>query len=102
MFDTRVRRGGSISVASERFYYRWSLVRLWARLTACRHALATNEGQAASFTQQLRQKPAGVRCLARRDLLGRAACDQLAALVASLRPEVDDVIGGLDHIQIVL
>jgi hypothetical protein len=56
----------------------------------------------ASFTQQLRQKLAGVRCLARRDLFGCAARDQFASLVASLRAEVDDVIGRLDHVQVVL
>src|SRR5437763_1502317 len=55
-----------------------------------------------SLTQQLGQKFAGVRCLARRNLLGSAASDQFAALVASLRAEVDDIIGRLDHVQVVL
>ena len=51
-----------------------------------------------SFTQQLRQKLSGIRCLACRDLLGSATGDQLAALVASLRAEVDDIIGRFDHV----
>ena len=55
-----------------------------------------------SFTQQLGQKLAGVRCLARRNLLGGATGDQFAALVASLRAEVDDIIGRFDHVQVVL
>jgi hypothetical protein len=33
---------------------------------------------------------------------GEPRADQSASLVASLRPEVDDMIGRLDHIQVVL
>src|SRR5438093_8965024 len=58
--------------------------------------------EAVSLTQQRRQKLAGVRCLARGDLLGSATGDQLASVVASLRAEVDDMIGRFDHVQVVL
>ena len=34
--------------------------------------------------------------------LGRSLGDHLPALVPSFRPQVDDPIGGLDHVQIVL
>ena len=37
-----------------------------------------------------------------RDLLGRAGRDDEAALVAALGTEIDDVIGGLDHVEVVL
>src|SRR5262249_51555327 len=54
------------------------------------------------WRQQLRQKLAGVGCLARGDLLWSATGDQLAAVVAALRTQVDDVVGGLDHVEVVL
>ena len=38
----------------------------------------------------------------RRDLLGRALGDDPAAAVAALRPEVDDPVGGLDDVEVVL
>src|SRR3546814_4903902 len=34
------------------------------------------------------------------DLLGRAAGDDPAAAVAALRPEIDDVVGGLDDLEV--
>ncbi len=36
------------------------------------------------------------------DAIGRALGDDLTAVRSSLRPEVDDPIGGLDDIQVVL
>src|SRR5262245_55772759 len=63
---------------------------------------AAGQVQGRSCREQLRQKPAGGRCLARRDLLGSATGDQVASVVASLRAEVDDMIGRLDHVQVVL
>ena len=36
------------------------------------------------------------------DLLGRALGDQPAALLAALGAEVDDAVGGLDHVEVVL
>ena len=54
------------------------------------------------IAQQLAQKPASVRRLASCDLLGRSTGNEFAALVASLRAEVDDMIGRLDHVQVVL
>ena len=40
--------------------------------------------------------------LARGDLLGRAGDDDLAAAVAALGTEVDDAVGGLDDVEVVL
>jgi hypothetical protein len=42
------------------------------------------------------------RRLARRDLPGRAGHHHLAAGMAAVRPEVDDVVGCLDHVERVL
>ena len=43
------------------------------------------------------------RCTTRRrDLLGRAGRDDAAALVAALRAEVDEPVGALDHVEVVL
>src|SRR5262249_33983767 len=63
---------------------------------------AGGEARGGSGGEQPRQKPAGGRLLARRDLLGSAAGDQLATVVAPFRAEVDDVIGRLDHVQVML
>ena len=48
------------------------------------------------------QKPPGVRRLAARHLLRRAGHDDLAAGVAAFRAEIDDVVGGLDHVHVML
>ena len=48
------------------------------------------------------QKFPRVAAVARGAFLRRAGKDELAAAVAALGPEVDDVVGALDHIQIVL
>src|SRR5689334_7159037 len=48
------------------------------------------------------QKPASVGRGTGRDLLGRTSHDHLTAPVATLGPEVDDIVGGLHHIQMVL
>ena len=37
-----------------------------------------------------------------RDLLGRAGRDDAAAVFAAFRPEIDDPVGGLDHVEVVL
>ena len=52
--------------------------------------------------QDASKKGAGVRGARRRDLLGRAGGDHLAAAVAAFRPHVDDPVGGLDHVEVVL
>ena len=49
-----------------------------------------------------REEATGVAALARRDLLGRAGDDDLAAAVAALGAEVDDPVGGLDDVEVVL
>ena len=43
-----------------------------------------------------------MRRLGARDDLRRAGGHDLAAGVAAFRPEVDDVVGGLDHVEVVL
>ena len=43
-----------------------------------------------------------IRPLGRGDLLGRAGRDDLAAGVTALGTEIDDMIGGLDHVEMVL
>ena len=48
------------------------------------------------------QEAAGVRLRVAGDLLGRARGDDLAALVAAFRAEIDEPIGGLDDVEIVL
>src|SRR5206468_4757858 len=52
--------------------------------------------------QDLAQVLAGGRVLDRGDLLRGARRDHLAACLAALGPEVDDPVGLLDHIQVVL
>ena len=37
-----------------------------------------------------------------RDLLGRSLCDDLTAHIAALGTEVDDVVGCLDQVEVVL
>ena len=44
----------------------------------------------------------GVGALHHRYLFGRAGGDDLTALVATLGAEVDDPVGGLDDVQVVL
>ncbi len=48
------------------------------------------------------QHAAGVRMLAGGDLLGRAGGDDPSAGLAALGPEVDDPVGRLDHLEVVL
>src|SRR4051794_15297088 len=50
----------------------------------------------------LREEAAGVRACDRGDLLRLSGGDDPSALLAALRAEVDDVVGGLDHVQVVL
>src|SRR5947199_2440089 len=52
--------------------------------------------------QRLAQGLAGVARLVRRDLLRRPLGDEPAAAVAALGAEVDDPVGGLDDIDVVL
>ena len=47
------------------------------------------------------EKFAGMRLRVARDLLRRAGGDDLAALIAAFRAEVDQPIGGLDHVEVV-
>src|SRR5438445_10801286 len=52
--------------------------------------------------QRLAQGLAGIARLVRRDLLRRPLGDEAAAAVAAFGAEVDDPVGGLDDIDVVL
>src|SRR5688572_8832460 len=52
--------------------------------------------------QQRCQELAGVGGVGLRHGLGGALDDHRAAAVAALGPEVDDPVGGLDHVEVVL
>src|SRR5262249_48296113 len=52
--------------------------------------------------EELAQELPGVRALGLGDPLGRAGCDHLATRLPALRPEVDDPVGLLDHVEVVL
>ena len=45
---------------------------------------------------------AGMRALVARDLFGRARRDDGAAAIAALGAEIDEIVGRLDHVEIVL
>ena len=62
---------------------------------------STQESVGPRLSQLRLQKLPGIRPLARADLLRRARRDDLAARVPALRAEIDDVVGGLDHIEMV-
>src|SRR3954468_16837377 len=51
---------------------------------------------------EVRQEAPGVRVRDASDLLGRARGDHAAALLAALRPHVDEAVGGLDDVEVVL
>jgi len=44
---------------------------------------------------------AGVRGVILRDLLRRARGDDISARIAAFRPEIDQVVGGLDDVEVV-
>ena len=48
------------------------------------------------------QESSGVRRSARGDIFGRARGHDFAAGVAAFGPEIDDVIGRLDHVDVML
>ena len=55
-----------------------------------------------SFPQRLRQSQPGCRRLVSRNFLRRALAHDETAAVAAFRPEIDDPVAGLDHVEIVL
>ena len=65
-----------------------------SRLLAARHA--------AALRRTFRKKFSGVRVLDSRNLLRRSGGDDFTARITSFRAEIDDPIGALDHLQIVL
>jgi hypothetical protein len=63
------------------------------------------KGRQVAFThrsEDLSQEPAGVGALYPGDLLRRARGDDPAAARSPFRPQVDDVIGAFDDVQVVL
>ena len=52
--------------------------------------------------QNLAQESAGVAGWARDNAFGRAVRDDVTAFVAGFRPEVNDPIGALDDVEVVL
>src|SRR5271163_5328042 len=54
------------------------------------------------MVQHLAEELPGMRIRYLRNLLGRALRHDIAATVATLRSEVDDVVGGLNHFEVVL
>src|SRR6185436_3157097 len=59
-------------------------------------------GKVLLLVQHTAQKHPSIGLLDLRNLLGCALCHDRAAAVAAFRPHVDDPIGGLDHIEVVL
>src|SRR5947209_10198453 len=78
--------------------------RLEVRAFQLRDALRAHADAAfrALVRQHAAQVLAGVRARVARDLFGRAGGDDLPALVAAFGTEVDHVVGGLDHVEVVL
>ena len=56
----------------------------------------------ACAPQNLREKFSGMRILGSRNLFGRSGGDDFTARITSFRAEIDDPIGALNHLQIVL
>jgi len=59
-------------------------------------------GEGVDVEEQRSEGAAGVAHGVLGHLLGRPLGDDIAALLAALGPEVDHVIGGLDHVRVVL
>src|SRR6185436_4655029 len=53
-------------------------------------------------TQMGPQINSGVRALRKDDLGRRSRGDNFTAAVAALRTEIDDIVGALDHLEVVL
>src|ERR1700733_1393925 len=54
------------------------------------------------MVERLPQKSRRVRGLHPGDFLGRALSDDLATAIAALRPEIDQVVGSFDDVEVVL
>ena len=59
-------------------------------------------GEHARAPQNVREKLSGVRIFGCRNLFGRSGGDDFTARITSFRAEIDDPIGALNHLQIVL
>src|ERR1700722_3152297 len=65
-------------------------------------AFPNNDSCRTSFFKEFSQCLCGITFLIAHDLLGRSAGDQLAAALASFRAEIDDPVGSLNHVEIML
>src|SRR5688572_28736222 len=75
----------------------------WACVTSSLHQrLLIRVGVRSPGREDVSQVAARVGSGILRELLGRADGDDLAPLLASFRPEVDDPVGRLDHVEVVL
>src|SRR6185369_433553 len=57
---------------------------------------------AAPVAERAREKTPGMRCSVADDLFRRAGGDDLAAAVPTFRTQIDDPVGGLDDVEVVL
>ncbi len=57
---------------------------------------------AGTFRENLPKKFSGMRILGLRNLFGRSGGDDFTTRITSFRAEIDDPIGALNHLQIVL
>src|SRR5439155_18976219 len=73
-----------------------------ASVSAIERLTPRGVGMRTTFRQHRSQIPARVRPLRLRDLLRRAGGDHEPAVLAAFRSEIDDVVGGLDHVEVVL
>src|SRR4029453_17199814 len=70
--------------------------------TTVRGRISDGPADAGRRAKRLGQEPAGVRSRHPGDFLGSAVRHDAAAALATFRPQVDDVIGGGDDIEVVL
>src|SRR4051812_28490525 len=104
-------RGRFLALASERKLGAWrtrcespagSREGHCARTSTISATRACSSGDSLVDREHRRQEPSGVRVLYTRHLLGRTGRNDLAAILPTLRAKVDQVVGGLDHVQVVL
>src|SRR5690606_1473038 len=69
---------------------------------AARERPAPRRSASGSGAEDIAEEAAGVALLDERDLLGGAGGDHLAAPRAALRTHIDDPVGGLDDVEVVL
>src|SRR3984893_2553041 len=103
--EARWRRSKDGAIAVSGSIQHPAVVRTKARARAAR-PLSLKRSQCAlgggAMTEDLAQELPGVGIRRHGDFLGRALGHDLTAAVAALGSEVDDIVGGLDHVEVVL